>query len=438
MDQTVLLLKDGNFLIGTPRTGAVSVFDETEYLAFEYWQLNRAQIPSDEADTLVFWENLGCNAKESRLRSDLFSLKLKRDGWMRSHAPLPGPDAEVSLQVVYMTVTRNCNLTCPYCYQGLENRGNTNMTVKAARHVLDRIREQFPHCKVAVSGGEPFSHPHLFDILNLLSERDLSFVILSNGTLINKEIAKKLSEFSGLAYVQVSLDGLTKKIHGLTRGNSFHAAFSGLNHLIEQDIAFSIAPTIHDGNVNEIFDLARFALSNKGYFTPNNYRTLPMSPEGCGVTLSPEILYETLMQIDEWLSELGEDAVRAFTAPDFGYGDASQKIERRHFRCGLGEAIMDIDWNGDVYPCNLLKGPRFIMGNLLEQTLNEIRNAPHIRRYRTLSTEIPKCRNCLMVGICGGGCRAAAESTFGSFYREDDLCPQLFQSEVARLTRENK
>lgn len=430
----IVQLENGDFLIGAPHIGALSVFDETEYLAFEYWQIYGNEGPSGVIDTRKFWENFGCKAEESRHRSDLFSLKLKQDGWMRSHPPLPSPDAEAPLRMIYLTVTRRCNLSCPYCYQGLKNRNNTDMTVDVARRILNRIGKLFPRYNVTVSGGEPFSNPRLFDILDLLSERGLPFVILSNGTLLNREIAERLSGFPSLAYVQVSIDGINEQTHGLTRGNSFHAAFSGVRHLIEQGVSFALAPTIHNGNVDEGLEVARFALSNNGFFTPNNLRELPMASGG-GLKLTPKTLEVALKHYEERLiAEFGKGKTGRLCAPNFGYGDPCQKVERRKFRCGLGETIMDIDWNGDVYPCNLLKGRRFIMGNLLEQTLDEIRSAPHIRRYRTLSTEIPKCRNCLMVGICGGGCRAAADSAFGSFHREDNLCPQLFQSEVARLT----
>ena len=71
---------------------------------------------------------------------------------------------------------------------------------------------------INITGGEPLCNPHLFKILDLIKQDDdlISFSILTNGTLITEEIAKKIKSYNPY-YVQVSLEG-GKKTNDYIRG----------------------------------------------------------------------------------------------------------------------------------------------------------------------------------------------------------------------------
>ncbi len=50
--------------------------------------------------------------------------------------------------------------------------------------------------------------------------------------------------------------------------------------------------------------------------------------------------------------------------------------------CAQLFGTMVIAWNGDVLPCTCVEGNEYVMGNLLEQTLEAVWNGPQFRRSR--------------------------------------------------------
>ena len=67
-----------------------------------------------------------------------------------------------------------------------------------------------------ISGGEPLLRSDLFEILEEISWKGSDIYILSNGTKITKEIARKLAR-NKVSGVQVSIEG-PEKIHEDIRG----------------------------------------------------------------------------------------------------------------------------------------------------------------------------------------------------------------------------
>jgi len=49
-----------------------------------------------------------------------------------------------------------------------------------------------------MSGGEPFAYPHLFEIAK--KHNDMAFMIYTNGTLINDEVADKIAELGNIFF----------------------------------------------------------------------------------------------------------------------------------------------------------------------------------------------------------------------------------------------
>lgn len=89
-----------------------------------------------------------------------------------------------------------CNLKCLHCYQ------EDHIPVQLSFENLEIIYEQYKRLlkklnmkgHINITGGEPLCNPYLFKVLDLIKkdEKNISFSILTNGTLIIDEIAKKL------------------------------------------------------------------------------------------------------------------------------------------------------------------------------------------------------------------------------------------------------
>ncbi len=69
-------------------------------------------------------------------------------------------------------------------------------------------------------GGEPFIRPEIFDVLDLLEQHNVCFLISTNSLLLNEEKIKKILTYKGLITFTISLDGVTKEQHEALRGEN--------------------------------------------------------------------------------------------------------------------------------------------------------------------------------------------------------------------------
>ena len=107
--------------------------------------------------------------------------------------------------------TTGCNARCVYCYE--EGFAIKNMTPETADRVVSYICEtrQEDQIRLHWFGGEPLSKPSIIrQICTQLNERGVPFksTMVTNASLITKELAHEAKELWNLKKVQVSLDGV--------------------------------------------------------------------------------------------------------------------------------------------------------------------------------------------------------------------------------------
>jgi radical SAM protein with 4Fe4S-binding SPASM domain len=282
-------------------------------------------------------------------------------------------------------------------------------------YVLGKIKAVNPNCSIIVTGGEPLMHPDVFEILDLVRVSGFpDTVMITNGTHLTPETVDRLQGYDNLSYIQISLDGVTAKTHGLTRGeSSFAPARQGLQELIDRDMPFKLSPTLHDGNMHEAFELAELAVTNGGWYTPNYLTRLPQDAVAAqGLAITPARAAIVQVETQNKVSEVfGEERIREVRERTKLHGLCSESSGLRangNFICATGWGELDINWNGNIYPCHLLKDDRFILGNVFEDDFWDVFQVARDKGIRTPSTEFSTCSGCHFVATCGGGCRASA------------------------------
>ena len=418
---------NGHYLVSSAETGAMSLFTPAEYVVFTCLQ----NVAEKDKPKLIrgILTSLKCNPDKIEGFTDVFLRKLNQQGWTRKDFQDQDPQM---LQMVYFSITTHCNLSCSYCYIGDDRRRpDHQMNYDDAVVILKKIKHFNPSARITVTGGEPFTHPDIFSILDLLEELNLKFTIGTNAVLISESFAERLGNYHSLVYIQASLDGWTPEIHSITRGNSYQQTITGIKNLISHRAPFAISPTIHERNSHEMIDIARFAISNGGFFAPNHLRKFPHAPQVQQISLKSESLRKCIIETFEQIhKEFPKDA-QPETLNDSRC--ESMSASRCKYVCGNGCYTVDINWNGDVYPCHLLREPGFILGNILREGFETILEKGKKSQTRTKSYQIPKCRTCPFVSTCAGGCRASAWYNHGTFAAEDEFCDILYKFEVDKL-----
>jgi len=169
---------------------------------------------------------------------------------------IPHPSPIPSLRYLEFQITDRCNLRCRHCYIG--DGLHQDLPLEKIFKVLKEF-EEIQGLRLLLSGGEPLLHPHFWKINEILREYPFRSILLSNGTLITKETAKKLRVHE----VQVSLDGM-KEGHESIRGEgTFEKTLQAIDNLQDVNIRVSIATMIHRKNLKEFNVLASLVQSKK-------------------------------------------------------------------------------------------------------------------------------------------------------------------------------
>ncbi len=158
-------------------------------------------------------------------------------------SPLP------SLRYLELQITNRCNLQCRHCYIGEGPHQDLS------REQIQRVLEQFEEIqglRLLLSGGEPLVHPYFWRVNEILRDYAFRSVLLSNGTLISREVAKRLRVHE----VQVSLDGMEEGHESLRGKGTFEKTVMAIDHLQEADMRVSVATMIHRRNLSEFDRLA--------------------------------------------------------------------------------------------------------------------------------------------------------------------------------------
>ena len=109
-------------------------------------------------------------------------------------------------------------------------------------------------------------------------------------------------------------------------------------------------------------------------------------------------------------------------------GDISYKRNMKYRWCGMGQNVLSIEANGDVYPCQLMHHNNFKLGDLNNQSLEEIWITSTYRQHSVDMIEV--CKDCELKHICSAPCRARAFYLLGSIYKKDPLCPDFIKNSI--------
>ncbi|MCQ5375911.1 MAG: radical SAM protein, partial [Methanomassiliicoccales archaeon] len=85
--------------------------------------------------------------------------------------------------------TTECNLQCVHCYANAGLRSLTELHTKEAMKLIESVAEIGAR-SIVFTGGEPLMRKDLFELVEFARDHHLFVIIATNGTLIDRDIAK--------------------------------------------------------------------------------------------------------------------------------------------------------------------------------------------------------------------------------------------------------
>ncbi len=192
---------------------------------------------------------------------------------------------------IELEITTSCNLGCRHCFQ--EHHDGMHMPTEKAISIIGKLAD-YQVCEVSLIGGEPFRHESLMEILEYCQSRDMAINLVTNATLIDGEIVKRLTRINRLVVI-VSLDGM-EEIHDYIRGKGvFSKVDAVLKELRVNGIAVEVTFTLNSVNIPIYRDVIEYCESLN---IPCNFNLFkPFRPEHEELIPDPNTFFEIVADL---------------------------------------------------------------------------------------------------------------------------------------------
>lgn len=310
-------------------------------------------------------------------------------------------------------ITQECNLRCVHCLSDSGRTGEDELSDEECISLIDQLTT-LKVFQVNIGGGEPFIRPGFIDILRFSHEKGLVTCVSTNGTKIDRSLARILASLQML-YLQVSLDGATADVNDVIRGKgTYQKILYALDCLAQEGVRFSINTVLTRINFSQLDMLRKLAGDFRAELRVSRFR-----PSGRGKS-SKELLGPTKDQLEnfaEWLNEY--DLIR--TGDSFFCLTSENRRRKGLDMCGAAKMTCCISPRGDLYPCAFLQERPFFAGNIRENSVKFLwDHSPIFQRLRVL--DVQSCIDCYRFEVCRGGCPAMAYHTYHDISMPDPEC----------------
>lgn len=318
-------------------------------------------------------------------------------------------------------LSENCNLKCLHCYQ--ENHKPIQLKFSDLEIIYNQYKELLNKLNmkghINITGGEPLCNPFFFKILDMIKKDSniITFSVLTNGTLITDEIAKKIASYNPY-YVQVSLEG-GKKTNDFIRGKgTYNKIAEGIKNLRKYNIFTSISFTATKLNYKEFPKVVKYARKYK----INNVWSDRYIPLGDSLDKDLALNYE---ETREYLKIMNKErnklinkksnittismyrALQFQMTNDFAYG------------CTAGDTLLTVMENGDLVPCRRMP---IVVGNLLKDNMYKLYKNNKLLKELRLNKIPDDCNECEHSETCHGGLKCLTYALYKDLNHKDIGC----------------
>ena len=305
-----------------------------------------------------------------------------------------------------LNLTSQCNLRCTYCYEKLSGKPVV-LEAETARVALDEVpaAATMPLEAVHFFGGEPLLEFGLMrQIIHVCRTKhpDVSFVVSTNGTLLDKETATALKKEN--VRVIVSWDGAGSHRRHFDGTDSSEQVFDNLRHAApilggNLWVRMTITPEMTDlvGAIQKVvasgcrsFLLKDVSPGESGLVWRNQQSRRDLWDRLAEFYLSSQLTGSRI-----WIYGRGVGFTTMLT-------DLEVAQPRTH-GCDCGITRLTVTADGKYIPCSRYGLREHTIGSVgkgLERGFSS--------RYCLASSPI-SCGGCFAKPICGGPCHAAAE-----------------------------
>ncbi len=325
-------------------------------------------------------------------------------------------------------LTYACSERCLHCFnEGAarsdlheENRLRPDMlTLADYKRVIDEmVALGIP--EVTVTGGDPFSYPHCWDILDYMHERNLAVNLFTNAQALNSSDKIRRVARMGLRQLSVSIYSTDAEVHDqiTRRRGSWEQSMKVLREMAEWPVPLNLKTPVFRLNTRTYYGVREIARQ----LGAENEVSCTLMPGADGDVSLIEHLQTRPDALRVILTDrLGKTHVRAD-----GKADGYVFGNKRGFPCSANETII-VSPSGIVSGCSNIP---ITFGNVHHASLQDIIKSP--QRQQVLQADQKKafpvcgkhdyCQYCQVPCYAGESLEKHADGTFTLREIQGDVC----------------
>ncbi|MDR1467302.1 MAG: radical SAM protein [Oscillospiraceae bacterium] len=325
---------------------------------------------------------------------------------------------------LFLHVSHNCNLGCPYCYAegGDYGRNKQMMSLKTAFDSINYTMQKDPDLKeisIDFFGGEPLLNFQVIEQfiesveLKYLSVK-FKYGIVTNGTVMNDKIKNMMKKHQ--FHVMITIDG-PKEYHDLQRvyangKGSFDELVKNLPDF-KESANYLCARVVYGRKNNNLYKIFKYIYEELDIHDIS-YRPVMTDLEEYKLDAESEnFAIESLIKSFDYFLEKkldGKEIESKF------FSEQILKLMDRKIKksfCDFGN-FMSITPEGNMYPCtHFVYNDKFEIGNIykISENTDVLKNCK-----KSSCAKYEPCKSCWILGLCSGGCKGSA-----AFYNKDNL-----------------
>ncbi len=250
--------------------------------------------------------------------------------------------------------TLHCNLDCTTCCRSKSRRLAGYMDFSLFVKIIDDARNIGVKRVLLFLFGEPLLHPEIVEMIRYIKQKGLGFHLVTNGALLDDAMGRAILQagVTSADYVTFSILGFSEKVHEMI--------MRGVNHAT--------------------------VVENVLKFVENRKKLGINGPVIEAVFYSiPENEHELEPFLDYWgkIVDHAIDGGRAVVA----FIDQGLPVAPRVRTCAQLWDRMAVQWNGDVAMCGEDVHGDWIVGNLRDQTIQEVWLGEKLTRIKKIHKE---------------------------------------------------
>ncbi|CAB1255359.1 Elp3 domain-containing protein [Clostridiaceae bacterium BL-3] len=259
---------------------------------------------------------------------------------------------------------------------------------------------------VCFSGGEPFLHPNIIDMINYVYEKKLSSYVYTSGIFINNNeksssIPKKIfKEICGkVSKLIFNIEAADPEIYNIIMGTKDNFEF--LKESVSNAVKLGIVSEAHfvpmKLNVNQIEKV--IDLCDKLNISKVSFLRLVLHGRALNNRDKIALSYKQTQKLIEKLK-----FIKRNKSIDIRIGVPLSDNQSEN-KCEAANGKLNIKYNGYVYPCEVFKNNRVrLKENLVPESINEkdiesiYKNSSYLNNVREYVERFPKlstCENCV-------------------------------------------